>query len=263
VVTERKNEKYKRLGLEGYNNQGCLMKIIKYINNKDVIVQFQDGYKAEVHTRYGCFIDGQVKNPYYPTVYGVGMIGQKYPSKINKKPTKEYDAWKGMLRRCYSNETQERCPTYKDVSVCEEWLLYENFYEWLHEQENFEQWYDNERWAVDKDILIKGNKIYSPDTCCLVPQNVNSLFARVNANRGDFPIGVVKHYKNFQASCNNPLIIKQVTIGTYNTPEKAFYAYKEYKENLIKQIAEKEYNKGNITQQCYNAMINYEVVITD
>ena len=239
------------------------MKIIKYINNKDIIVQFQNKQKTEVCTRYTFFVNGQVKNPYHPSVYGVGMVGQKYSTRTNNKTAKEYEAWKGMLRRCYSDEKKEKFSSYENVICCNDWLLYENFYEWLHSQENFEQWYNGDRWALDKDIIVKGNKIYSPETCCLVPQSVNGLFIKENINRGNYPIGVIYYRKKFQSSYNNPLATKRITIGRYDTPEEAFFVYKKYKENLIKQIAKEEYDNSNITEKCYNAMINYEVEITD
>ena len=191
-------------------------------------------------------------------------MGNKYPAKINGKLLKEYESWTKMLQRCYSNKYKEKRPTYQNVTCCEEWLLYENFYEWLHSQENFEQWLNGERWEVDKDILVKGNKIYSPDTCCLVPHGVNCLFTKCNKNRSDLlPLGVRRSWRKFKAICQNPFTKKQEYIGLYSTIEEAFRAYKQYKENIIKQVAEVEYNKGNITKRCYEAMMKYEVEITD
>ena len=153
-------------------------RIINYIDSNNIIVEFQDQYKARKHTEYDNFVKGVCKNPYYPSVYGVGMLGIKYSSKENGKATKEYRTWLNILKRCFDERTKDKNPTYKDVTCCEEWLLYENFYEWLHEQENFNKWLKNDEWAIDKDILIKGNKVYSPNACCLVPQNVNMLFAK-------------------------------------------------------------------------------------
>ena len=168
-----------------------------------------------------------------------------------------------MLRRCFDIKKKEKQPTYKDATCCDEWLYYENFYDWLHSQSNFNKWYDGDKWAVDKDILTKGNKVYSPETCCLVAQNVNCLFTKRDFDRGGLPIGVVKHYKAFQSYCCNPFIREQKLLGTYNTPEQAFLVYKKYKERIIKQVAQEEYEKGNIAQKCYEAMLKYEVEITD
>lgn len=101
------------------NNQGSPMMIIVYNNPSDIIVEFQDEYKARVHTNYGNFQRGLVKNPYLPTVFGVGIIGTKYPVSKNCVHTKEYTTWKSMLKRCYDNKTKERQPYYKDISCCE------------------------------------------------------------------------------------------------------------------------------------------------
>lgn len=252
-----------RLGKEEYNHQGCLMKIIEYNRVDDILVEFQDKYKGIVHTQYQSFIRGNVKNPYFPMVLGVGMIGSKYSAKINNKETEEYQAWKGMVYRCFDKNTKERQPTYKETKCCNEWLCYENFYEWLHSQENFDNLYNKGKWNVDKDILVKGNKTYSPDTCCLVPMNINSLFLKKDNYRGDLPIGVKRSGKSFMARCSNPITGNREYLGSYSTPFYAFKSYKKYKENLIKQIAQIEHDKGNITERCYNAMMNYEVEITD
>lgn len=251
-----------RIGEEKTNNQGCLMKIIKYNNARDIVVEFQDEHKAKIKTEYNNYKKGNVKNPYYPSVYGVGIIGGKYQT-CNLNHTKEYKIWSSILQRCFDGQTKEKWSVYDDVTCCEEWLLFENFYEWLHNQENFKQWLKEERWDIDKDILFKGNKVYSPETCLLIPHNVNSLFTKSNKARGKYPIGVVKHGKKYQASCQNMLMGKREYLGTYETPQKAFKAYKRYKENLIKQVAKQEYEKGNITKKCYEAMLNYQVEITD
>lgn len=252
-----------RLYEKKYNNQGCLMKIVEYIDNKNIIVEFQDEHKARVKAIYGNFKLGSVRNPYAPTVWGVGMTGNKYPTKINGRNTKEYDTWASMLQRCFNANLKTKQPTYGNVTCCDEWLYYEKFYEWLHKQSNFNKWYTNKRWALDKDILNKGNKVYSPENCCLIPQSVNCLFLKREAERGEYPIGVRYKDAGYLVTCHNPFLDKAVELGYYSTPEKAFQAYKIYKEDIIKQVAETEYKNGNITRDCYEAMMNYEVEIDD
>lgn len=252
-----------RLGEENLNHQGCLMKIISYNRVDDILVEFQDEYKGVVHTQYKSFIRGNVKNPYYPMVLGVGMLGSKYPAKVNNKETEEHQAWKGMIYRCFDKKTKERQPTYENATCCEEWLIYENFYEWLHSLENFDRLYNKNKWNVDKDILIKGNKVYSSETCCLVPMNVNSLLIKKDNYRGDLPIGVKRSGESFMARCSNPLTGNREYLGSYSTPYRAFLAYKKRKEEIIKNVAQIECDKGNITKECYDAMMDYQVEITD
>lgn len=257
------DKKEHRIGEERLNNQSCLMKIITYNNANDIIVEFQDEYKGKVHTRYSHFLSGGVKNPYYPNVYRFGITGNKYAIRENGRQTKEYISWCNMLKRCFDEELKNTYKTYENVTCCEEWLLFENFYEWLHSQENFDKWLSGYRWDIDKDILIKGNKIYSPETCCLVPNRVNKLFVKQDRKRGLLPIGIVKTKCGFQVFCQNPFTNKQEPLGTYTNSVKAFCVYKIHKEDFIKQVAKIEYAKNNITKVCYEAMLNYEVEITD
>lgn len=254
-----------RIGESKYNNQGCLMEIVEDNGSSNILIEFKDKYNTRVKTHYCNFKSGSIKNPYYPSVYGVGITGNKYPRSINCKITREYDTWIHILQRSFDNKCKERQPSYDIVTCCEEWLNYENLYEWLHSQPNFDKWYSGKRWAVDKDILNKRNKHYSPENCCLIPQNVNCLFVKREAHRGIYPIGVRYHKTDgFVATCHNPFTNKSEQIGVYSTPENAFYlGYKPYKENIIRQVAEIEYKAGNITEECYQAMMNYKVEIDD
>ena len=89
------------------------------------------------------------------------------------------------------------------------------------------------------------------------------MFTKHDNARGDLPIGVSKSGNKYKATCSNPFNKNREYLGTYDTINGAFQAYKRYKENLIKQVAQEEYDKGNITEQCYEAMMNYQVEITD
>ena len=254
-----------RIFEEKENYQGYKMKIIKYFSANDMIVEFSDTYKGKVHCSYKSFCCGSVKNPYHPDVYNVGMIGSKYKAFENGKEVKEYKTWHGILQRGYDEKLKNKQPTYVNCVVSEAWKLYENFYEWIHMQDNYYKWSTGSRWVIDKDIIKKWNKIYSSDYCILIPENVNTLFTRRQNDRGEYPIGVYYYKKGdcFRAQCMNPLLNKRILIGSFNDPCVAFFAYKEYKERLIKEIAELEYKQKNITERCYDAMINYEVEITD
>lgn len=257
-----------RLNSKNINIHGEEMIVIEYNNYKDVTVEFQDEFKYRKKTTWKDFESGNVRNPFRKSVFNIGIVGNKYPVKINNILTKEYSTWIHMLRRCYDEKVKKRQPSYTNVKCCEEWLYYPNFVEWLHSQENFEQWKTLYRSALDKDIIKKGNKIYCPEHCCLVPHNVNSLFTKHDSARGNFPIGVKyrEDCKRYEASCSNPFSYNdmQFKLGTFSTPEDAFYfGYKPYKEQIIKEVATIEYENGNISKKCYNAMMNYKVEITD
>ena len=258
--------KYRKVGEIKENHQGSLMKIIEYRNANDIDIEFLDDFHYKIYgVRYRTFNSGNIRNPYHPSVFNVGITGIKYPISINRKHTKEYTTWKSILKRCFSESFKKNNPTYRNVTCCKEWLNYENFYEWLHNQDNFDRWYNGERWAVDKDILIKGNKTYSPETCCLVPQNVNALFTKRNNDKNELPTGVCKDMKSnkYISCCRNPITKKSEWLGKYNTLLESFNVYRIRKKYIIKQIAEIEYKNNNITKECYTAMINYEIEIDD
>ena len=257
-----------RIGEIGTDKYGTQAKIIKYKNCHHITIEYQDKYKHRQDITYQSFLKHSFANPYHPIVYERGIIGCKYPMTINGNNTKEYNTWSNMLERCYSKEFKKDKPTYEDACCCDEWLYYPNFYEWLHSQENFDKWISLRFSSLDKDILVKGNKLYSPNTCCLVPHYVNTLFVKKDANRGEFPIGVYydkknKLFRSHVSKLNDENISKQEDLGSYHTPTEAFLAYKKEKEAYIKKIAQEEYDEGNITKQCYNAMMKYEVEITD
>lgn len=252
-------EKKDRIGETRINNNGEEMRIIRYGGAKDIDVLFiKDGTIVE-HRAYNNFKKGKIKNPYFPSVCGVGFIGvgKFKPCDENGKHTKCYEAWLNMLERCYDPKYHEKKPTYKGCSVCKEWHNFQNFAEWYYS--NYYK-LENERMELDKDILYKANKIYSAETCVFVPHSINKLFVKSNKIRGEYYIGVSKDKNGFRAylSKGNG---KRIYLGYYDTPEEAFLAYKHAKEEYIKEVAEKY--KSQIPQKLYDAMITYEVEIDD
>ena len=247
-----------RLNEIAYNNKGERMTIVRYGNCEDIDVQFDDGVIVE-HRQYTNFKKGKIKNPMTPNVYDVGFMGiGDFKSKDeNGKNTKCYDTWEKMHQRCYNPKLQEKYQTYKNCKVCKEWNNYQAFAKW--DNENYYE-VGNEKMALDKDILCKGNKVYSPETCVYVPQSINKLFTKHDKARGNFPIGVTKDGNKFKAQLSKGNG-KQIYLGLYSTVEEAFLAYKIAKEQYIKEVAE-EY-KGKIDHRAYEAMIAYEVDIND
>ena len=232
-------------------------KILKYNNAKEVEIQFlKTGF--ETVATLGSIRNGKVKDPYIPSVYGVGIIGAKYPVSEGSVKTKEYDLWTGMLRRCYSEKYQKKQPTYEGCEVSDNFKSFEYFYEWCNEQIGF----NNKGWHLDKDLLTKGNKVYSEDSCIFIPQEINSLLINNTASRGEHLIGVCwsKTHKAFRARVNKNKG-KSEWLGSFTTELEAFKAYKTAKESFVKEQAEKW--KGKIDERAYEALINYTVEITD
>lgn len=248
------NNKIDRTG-EIYNfEDGRNMQIIEYFSARNVTIKFNDETIIKNIT-YRCFRLGKVENFNNKSIFGIGYFGYgKYRYKGKYKSC--YDKWRKMIGRCYDEYTQIKNPTYKDCSVHPDW----------HNFQNFAKWYDEnyiDGFELDKDILVKGNKIYSSETCCFVPQEINKLLTLNDINRGSLPIGVSikkgKKKKPYNAQIN--IVGKPKSLGYFYTIQDAFNAYKIAKENRIKYLAYK--HKGNITENCYNSLINWVIEIND
>lgn len=195
----------------------------------------------------------------------IGAVNSgKYRSVINGKVTKEYRAWNNLITRISDEKQLSKYPKYKDCCICDDWLIFDNFAEW-HKENYYEV--DDEIMCLDKDILVKGNKIYSPETCIYVPNSINVLFTKSDKNRGEFPIGVYyektsdkfKSQLSYQEHRNGKK--KRKNLGRFDTCEEAFNKYKTEKEKYIKIVADRYRN--DIPLKLYNAMYNYKVDVED
>lgn len=188
-------------------------------------------------------------------VFGVGFNDRKYPAKVNGKNTKEYHLWQNLLARCYYPKFQTRQPTYVGCSVSKNFRSYSYFHQWCQSQIGF----GKKGFDLDKDLLLRGNKLYSEDTCLFLPRELNSLLLSCKAVRGNLPLGVTSHQGKFLAQCHREAAAYY--LGMFDTPEEAHNAYKQAKETFIKSQAEKW--KDQIDIRAYEALMSYEISITD
>ena len=236
-------------------------KILKYNDSYNVEIQFlKTGY--ETVAKLGHIKSGGVKDPYSPSVFGVGVVGTKYPAYEYGVVTKEYVLWNNMLQRCYSDSSKKKRPTYEGCEVSDNFLHYEYFYEWCHKQIGFDNKGNGNPFHLDKDLLVKGNKVYSENTCVFIPHEINLLLVKRDNNRGEHLIGVYWHKKD------NAFVAKVAKnkgkreyLGFFKTEIEAFKAYKQAKESFVKEQANKW--KDKIDDRAYNALMNYEVNIDD
>ena len=254
--------------LNDVNYKGCVgkilksknfgdFKILKYNNSRNVDIQFvTTGFETSAQLEH--IKNGNVKDPYVPSVCGVGIVGTKYPPTVSGRNTKEYDLWNNMLKRCYSDGSKKQRPTYEGCKVSNNFLRYEYFYEWCHIQVGF----NNKDWQLDKDLLVKGNKVYNESTCVFLPKEINSVLTKSTASRGEYLIGVYwsKTHKAFAAQVRKSKG-KREHLGFFKTEIEAFNAYKIAKESYLKELANKW--KGEIDGRAYKALVDYEVDITD
>jgi hypothetical protein len=168
-------------------------------------------------------------------VQGVGINDADYPidTVVNGVRTTcpLYKRWASMLERCYSAKRNERVSTYRDCSVADEWLTFSNFKNWMELQD-----WDGKQ--LDKDILVAGNKVYSPETCVFVDGKTNTFLIDSAASRGKYGIGVEKIRNKYRAHCSKNG--KKVSIGIYDTPLAASKAYFKYKLTLAYELAKQQ-----------------------
>lgn len=143
-----------------------------------------------------------------------------------------YAVWKEMLRRAYSAEYKERYPTYQDVSVCTEW----------HKFSVFRVWMEGQNWSgkqLDKDLLVSGNKVYSPSTCIFVSCAVNNFLTESGAARGDYPIGVSWDGRRgkFLSRCQDPETGVRKHLGYFDCISTAHRAWLGAKLSFARTLA--------------------------
>ena len=173
---------------------GCV-EIIEYRSWDSVLVRFLDTGNESTF-RSSDIRNGNAKDYLRPSVMGIGFIGVgDYTSKSHKG--KSYKLWLGMFTRCYSESYQNKFPTYKDCTVHPDWHNFQNFAEWY--EENYPN--DGERYHLDKDIKIKGNKIYSPFACLFATVEDNVRSANAKSYKLVGPDGVVTNVFSMRDFC--------------------------------------------------------------
>lgn len=155
-------------------------------------------------------------------VYGHGLAEKgKYPFSLHGKPSREFRLWKGMLKRCYDNRYHEDYPTYKDCLASSNFKNFQYFADWCQSQKGF----SCEGWQLDKDILVKGNKIYSEDNCVFVPISLNSSFTCKDI-KGYYALPNGKYTSNYGGR----------HLGTFQTKECAVFAHNLAKMLFLKNL---------------------------
>lgn len=187
-------------------------------------------------------------------VHGVGINDYEGSVYVNGKRIESYRCWKSMLERCYSSTFQIRCPTYVGCTVCVEWLSFSNFKKWYGE--NYREGFE-----LDKDILVEGNKIYSPDTCVFVPHYLNTILIDSGKSRGDLPLGVCikrmiikgKTYEYYRAHCSDGYG-KQLS-KTFKTLAEAVAWYSATKTRIVTEQVQRALYENAIDQRVADALL--------
>ena len=182
-----------------------------------------------------------------------GVNDKKYPARQNGKFTKTYSCWSHMFTRCYDEKFHESRPNYAECSVGEDFKLFSSFSDWCVEQKGFFL----EGTQLDKDLLYPKNKVYSGETCCFIPRNVNNFLA-FSTPKNDLPVGVYynKYANKYHVQVNNGEG-KSLHIGYYTSVDDAVSEYTTSKNNIAKKLAEKYRNI--LDEKTIDALLNFDV----
>ena len=235
------------------NNSGKI-EILKVVNSRKVLIRFVDtGFEKFADSRL--IRKGVVKDntlSYHSCGANLDVDG-----KTEVAASKAYKLWCGMIGRCYSTSTHKRRPRYSVCEVSEYFKRFSNFKGWCDKQTSF----GVKGFDLDKDLLFKGNKVYSEHTCCFLPQEINKSLQKTNKLRGDLPIGVCFDKSRGKYRAAIKMYGKHINLGRFECKFEAFAAYKKAKEAYLVELAEKW--KDKIDERAYNALINYQVSIDD
>ncbi len=221
--------------------------VIEYKNNCHVLCEF-----INTKNRYVFYLrqllKGNCKDRLAPKIYGVGYIGVG-----NYKTTKHrvaYDVWHDMLRRCYYEPDQKAANVrYIGCRVSEEWFNFQVFADWF-----YANCFTTNMPRIDKDILGSKTKVYSPQTCCIVPHIINTAVIYETSSNTSGAVGVTMcGDNNFHAQISK--YGKKIDLGRFDNIDDAKNHYCQEKKRYLMELAESY--KSEILPSVYEALNNY------
>jgi hypothetical protein len=221
----------------------------KIVSSNEVFVRFENTGGIS-KAAAGNVRNGLVRDNFARTVYGVGYFGDgnfraRHPN--NGPCTKEYGTWSSMLFRCYSKDRDaSTLRNYGDCTVCDEWHNFQNFAKWCQTQP--EMLYPDS--SLDKDIRVKGNRVYSPETCCFVPQYINTAITGIKHQNSTGKAGVWKYKESYVSEIT--VFSTKAALGSFDNKEDAEYMYRQVKQTYIRALA--EVFKSRISTEVYEKL---------
>lgn len=241
------------IGTKFQNNKGHWAEVVSYKDRKSMVIRYLDEYNYSATVAYSNLKSGAFRSPYEKTLRGVGYLGEGIHERKNgKKQTRAYTVWAAMIARCYCYEQYKTLKTYEGCTVCDAWHNFQVFAEWYYNQIGWDKGFQ-----LDKDLLVEGNKIYSPTTCCLVPKQINTLLVGNTTKRSKTPVGVSFCKRRLKYLVQTTVRGEHVSLGAFTEMEDAAMTYKIAKEAYVKEIA-KEY-KELIPKKVYDNLMSWEV----
>lgn len=205
------------------------------VSATEVYVKFENSGGVS-RAAAGNLKNGLVRDNLAKTVYGVGCLGEglfksRHPN--NGPCTKEYGTWSSMMFRCYGDKRDVTTTrNYGDCSVVDVWHNFQNFATWCQSQPTMLC----EDSTLDKDIRVKGNKVYSPDTCCFVPAYINVAVTGIKHQNSSGKAGVWKFKDSYVSEIT--MFSVDNSLGVFSSLEHANYVRCRMKEAYIGALAD-------------------------
>lgn len=182
----------------------------------------------------------------------------EFQNKASHEAMKKYGAIKTRCDKTKKYDNIHKC--YDDVTMWQGWI---------DEPKSFVRWYlenyyevDGEEMVIDKDLFSGKSKIYSPDTCCILPQTINVLLTNCqkhyfeNGENG-LPLGISRSRDGYYGTIQFTGTGKRMKLSEWSTPEEAFAEYKVMKEADFRMVVAKYIDK--IPRYIYEKLINLEI----
>lgn len=204
-------------------NEGDSVTVIDITNNRRITVKYNDVHGHVVNKALDCLNKGRLKNPHRPSVYNIGYTGVgPHVTSIGGTHTNTYRVWKDMLKRCYCPKYHHTRPSYIECTVSLDWHNFQIFADW-----HVNNLFNFPNYQLDKDIIHENNKVYSANTCVLVPSTINNLFSERTSPDYNLPTGVRFKSGRYTAYLSGNLI------GVFSSAEHAHHAYCVAKKESI------------------------------
>ena len=233
--------------------------VLNYVRDTHILVEFMDDDKYQTVVGVTALLKGLIHNPYARTFYGRGYMGVGRFSTNPKLDTyKVYKAWQGMMSRCYSEEEKLRHPSMELSHCCPEWFNLQVFGEWYISQKGWDQ----PKWQLDKDLMGNGSRLYSPETCVILPPVINTSIRFINlgsVNNNGLPHGVhyAKQCRKYITDCRTHGDDNKPKTMYFKTAQEAFNWFKEKKEVFLKCLAFEF--KDRIEERAFNKLLSLEI----
>lgn len=238
---------------EVYPTRSGTLTVLEYVRAVEVLIRHNDEHGHEMWTQADRIRKGGVRNPFEKRKDGLSFTGYGYCHTLPEEVRADiYKRWNSLVRRtlCPTFYVPNRRNSYEDVTLCEEWHNFQNFCRFCAENK-----YYHRDFHLDKDLLVRGNKIYSPEACCFLPQYLNGVIS-INYETGNgLPVGVNKKGSKYEAAISYKGSRKR--IGVYSTTEEASVAYVKAKEAYVKELALEW--KDKIDPRAFEALMNWTV----